>query len=68
MSMRKAINDMCKSCIYDPTEPGTWRKQVQDCQISGCALYAYRPKSGYGGKEAKLAAKRDREGAQVATS
>lgn len=43
MSMRKAINDFCKSCIYDDCSPGTWRKQVELCTISDCALYPYRP-------------------------
>jgi hypothetical protein len=30
MSMRKAINDKCKDCIYDPYGGGgNWRQQVQ---------------------------------------
>lgn len=52
MSMRKAINDMCKACIYhglglyDP-EPGNgnWRQQVEACTAQNCPLYGYRPKS-----------------------
>ncbi len=43
MSMRKAINDHCKSCIYDPLAGGTWRAQVQNCTISRCSLWEYRP-------------------------
>ena len=48
MSMRKAINDKCKDCIYDPCAPGNWRQQVQACTISTCSLWAYRPKSSAG--------------------
>jgi len=46
-SMRAAINAMCRQCIYDPHAAGTWRKQVQECTAPDCALYAYRPTSGY---------------------
>ena len=45
MGRAKAINDYCKSCIYDPAEPGTWRKQVEDCLFDKCPLYLYRPKT-----------------------
>lgn len=45
MSMRKAINDMCKDCIYDEYEPGTWRAQVEACPCTECPLYQYRPKT-----------------------
>jgi hypothetical protein len=44
-SLRAAINAMCKQCIYDPKDRGTWRKQVENCSCSGCALYPYRPVS-----------------------
>lgn len=43
MSLRKAINDMCSACIYDPEAEGTWRQQVGDCTSKGCPLYPYRP-------------------------
>ena len=42
-SMRKAINDMCKSCIFDGSSEGTWRKQVEDCTSPNCPLYPLRP-------------------------
>jgi hypothetical protein len=42
--MRKAINDKCKECIYDPVAgPGTWRQQVEECPCTSCPLYALRP-------------------------
>lgn len=44
MSLRKAINEKCKDCIYDPLCPGTWRKQVEECTSPDCALWPYRPK------------------------
>jgi len=42
-SMRKAINDMCKSCIYDEYGEGNWRQQVMACTMPKCALYELRP-------------------------
>jgi hypothetical protein len=43
MSMRKAINDKCKDCIYDKHSPGTWREQVAQCSCISCALWPLRP-------------------------
>ena len=45
MSLRRAINEKCRDCICDPKAPGTWRKQVEDCRITGCSLWAYRPRT-----------------------
>lgn len=42
--LRGRINAMCASCIYDPSgKGGTWRKQVEGCTSSQCALYDVRP-------------------------
>lgn len=62
MSMRKAINDKCKSCIYDSLAGGTWRQQVENCTITGCGLYPYRPKSSPKEKTAKSAQHQDSSG------
>ena len=46
ISLRKAINDHCKWCIYDPKAgAGNWRQQVSACQITRCALWPVRPRS-----------------------
>lgn len=46
MSLRKAINAMCKECIYDGSSgSGTWRQQVEACTSPKCPLFPYRPKS-----------------------
>lgn len=45
MSLRKAINDMCKDCIYDSESEGNWRQQVTACTATTCPLYPHRPKS-----------------------
>jgi|TARA_R110002096_G_C14605202_1_gene723000 hypothetical protein len=42
-SLRRAINDKCKDCIYDPVEDGTWLKQVENCEIPTCPLWRVRP-------------------------
>ena len=45
MSLRKAINDKCKECIYDPYAKGlgSWRQQVKDCTSPDCPLFRVRP-------------------------
>ena len=45
MSLRKAINQMCKSCIHDPLSAGTWRQQVFLCSVKSCPLWELRAKS-----------------------
>lgn len=46
MSLRKAINDKCKECLYDPYHTGGWRQQVEECTAPNCALFPVRPFSG----------------------
>ena len=44
MSLRQAINEYCKYCIYDPGHGnGGWLQQVDDCTEGNCPLYAVRP-------------------------
>lgn len=46
MSMRKAINEMCRQYIYDPMGGnGNWRQQVTKCTSPGCPLYELRPQT-----------------------
>ena len=48
-SLRKAINDKCRDCIYDPKcGGGTWREQIAQCSAKDCPLWPYRaaPSSG----------------------
>ena len=45
MTRQQAIDAMCKGCIYDALDDGTWRQQVERCEITDCALWEYRPKS-----------------------
>ena len=42
-SFRRAIDQMCRGCIADPFQPGTWRQQVEACTSLNCALYELRP-------------------------
>ena len=46
-SMRKAINEYCKSCTYDPEFKGggTWREQTGACTVTKCPLWEFRPVS-----------------------
>lgn len=51
MSLRKAINEKCRECIYDSNCRGNWRQQVAACMSPDCALFPYRPQSkGYTAK------------------
>ena len=43
ISRSRAINAMCKWCIHDPKEQGTWLQQVSVCQAPECPLYPHRP-------------------------
>ena len=45
MTRQKAINAKCKECIYDPELRGTWRQQIEACDLNSCTLWPYRPKS-----------------------
>ena len=60
MTRQEAIDAKCVECIFDPLEDGTWRQQVQACEINSCALYPYRPKP-YG-KPRDQAVQADSEG------
>ena len=42
-SYRKAVNNMCRQCIYDPAQKGAWMEQVTECTDIGCSLYDVRP-------------------------
>ena len=44
LSLRAAIDAMCKSCLYDPGNGnGGWREQVQGCSSTSCPLHPVRP-------------------------
>lgn len=43
LSRAKAVNQHCKDCIYDPSNGGNWRQQVEACSVTSCALYPIRP-------------------------
>ena len=44
MSLRNAINQKCKDCIYDPEVEGGWIQQVSLCELFDCPLWEHRPK------------------------
>lgn len=41
-SLRKAINDKCKDCIYDNMAKGSWVQQVCFCTSPNCPLFPVR--------------------------
>jgi len=44
VSLRAAIDAMCRSCIYDSgSGNGGWREQVQACSSANCPLHPVRP-------------------------
>jgi hypothetical protein len=45
MTRQQAINAKCRNCIFDDLANGTWRMQTEACELTGCALHPYRPKS-----------------------
>jgi len=44
-SPRQAIKEHCVGCIYDPAEPGNKFEQTENCTVTVCELYDYRPLS-----------------------
>lgn len=42
-SLKKCIEEKCKDCTYDQAAPGTWREQVELCNVRKCALWPVRP-------------------------
>jgi hypothetical protein len=44
-SYKTSVENFCKDCAYDETEPGSWRKQVEECGCSDCPLWEVRPKT-----------------------
>ena len=38
MTRQKAIEAKCKECTYDELDEGTWRQQVERCDITDCAF------------------------------
>jgi hypothetical protein len=45
ISPMKAISNHCRGCIYDPLDKGTCREQIENCKITQCELYDFRPRS-----------------------
>jgi hypothetical protein len=43
-AFRKAVNAMCRECIYDSGSEGTWRQQVEACTAPKCPLFSLRPR------------------------
>lgn len=43
MSLRRAIDQKCKSCLYDELALGSWRAQIAACSSPDCPLYGVRP-------------------------
>ena len=43
ISLRKAINQKCRSCVYDEANVGSWLVQVTLCSCVDCPLYSARP-------------------------
>ena len=46
ISLRSAIDKMCRACIYDSIGGnGTWRQQTEGCGDTSCPLHEARPLS-----------------------
>ena len=41
--LRLRVDMYCKECIYDPQDRGTWRAQVERCEMKDCPLWPVRP-------------------------
>jgi len=43
--LRGKIDAHCISCVYEQSNGGTWRQQVELCTVTVCPLYGVRPTS-----------------------
>lgn len=43
--LRSKIDANCLWCSYDPLDQGTWRQQVEACNVTRCPLHSVRPRS-----------------------
>ena len=57
-SLKKCVEQHCKNCTYDSTQPGSWRQQTENCTVVSCALWPVRPVT----MESLLAARKDKKG------
>ncbi len=45
MSLRRAVDNFCRYCIYDKGgSHGSWRQQVEACTAKKCPLFDVRAK------------------------
>lgn len=44
-SYKTSVENFCKECSYDAIMPGSWRKQVEECECVNCPLWEVRPKT-----------------------
>jgi hypothetical protein len=42
--LRGKVDAHCVSCIYEVSNGGSWRQQVQACTVTDCPLYSVRAK------------------------
>jgi len=54
VSLRKSINEYCRSCIYDKANKGNFVQQVSMCPVLSCPLWECRPVSQKWGKTIAL--------------
>ena len=47
LTRKQAIEAHCRSCVYDPSNAGTWRQQVTLCACRDCFLWEWRPVSNH---------------------
>ena len=43
--LRGKIDAHCISCVYERSNGGTWRQQVEQCCVPSCPLYSVRAMS-----------------------
>ncbi len=63
-SLRAAVNEKCRECIYDPIAAGAWRAQVEACPSRACPLWEVRPVSTAGPNQPNLGADAPADGAK----
>lgn len=46
LTIKQAVEQNCFDCTYDPLDVGSKHQQTENCTITTCALWEFRPVTG----------------------
>jgi len=67
ITLRAAINDKCRECVFDRHGPDPWRQQAEAYTAISCPLYSVRPTALTSRRPKSLDALKNRKLGQIGT-